>query len=52
MIYNFDFHIQKDGSPYVTSSTAAEFIAELLENRVTSDKPILEIHLVESFRVS
>ena len=52
MTYNFDFNIQKDGSPYVTSSTAAEFIAELLENRVTSDKPILEIHLAESFRES
>lgn len=42
MKYNFNFNIEKDGSPYGTTETAAIYIAQELERRVTSDKPLLE----------
>lgn len=45
MIYNFNYNITKDGSPYGTSGTAAGYIADILQNRTTSDKPLLEYRI-------
>lgn len=45
MIYNFNFNIEKDGSPYGTTDTAAIYIAQELERRITSDKPLLEYRI-------
>lgn len=45
MIYNFNFNIEKDGSIYGTDLTAAQYVADVLQNRITSDKPILEYRI-------
>lgn len=45
MIYNFNYNIEKNGSPYGTVDTAALYIADMLQNRTTSDKPILEYRI-------
>jgi len=45
MTYNFNFNIEKDGSPYGTTDTAAIYIAQELERRITSDKPLLEYRI-------
>lgn len=45
MIYSFNYQIEKDNAPYGTSLSAAAYLAEVLLNRVTSDKPILEYRL-------
>jgi hypothetical protein len=45
MKYNFNYNIEKNGSVYGTSLTAAQYIADLLQNRVTSDKPVLEYRI-------
>lgn len=42
MTYNFDFNIEKDGSPYLTSYKASKYISDILYARVSSDKPLLE----------
>ena len=42
MIYNFDFNIEKDGSPYLTTDKAGKYISDILYSRVSSDKPLLE----------
>ncbi len=45
MMYNFSFYITKDGSPYGTVETAATYIADVLQNRTTSNKPTLEYRI-------
>jgi len=45
MTYNFNFNIEKDGSPYGTTDTAATYIAQELDRRITSDKPLLEYRI-------
>jgi hypothetical protein len=45
MIYNFNYNITKDGTPYGTSGTAAGYIADILQNRTTADKPLLEYRI-------
>lgn len=45
MKYNFNYNIEKNGSVYGTSLTAAQYIADILQNRVTSDRPILEYRI-------
>jgi hypothetical protein len=52
MIYNFNFYITKDGAPYVTTETAAAYLADVLENRTTSDKPLLEYRISTDLRAS
>jgi hypothetical protein len=47
MTYNFDFNIEKDGSPYLTSDKAAKYISDILYTRVSSDKPLLESRVAE-----
>lgn len=42
MLYNFNFFITKDGAPYGTSQSAAAYLTDVLQYRVTSDKPLLE----------
>ena len=50
MTYNFNFNIEKDGFPYGTIDTAATYIAQELERRVTSDKPLLEYRIATDLR--
>jgi hypothetical protein len=45
MIYNFDYNILKNGEFYGTTSKASEYIANELDNRVTTDKPALEYRI-------
>lgn len=45
MKYSFNYSIEKNGSPYGTTDTAALYIADVLQNRTTSDKPILEYRI-------
>lgn len=52
MIYNFNFNIEKDGSPYGTTQTAALYIADVLQNRTTSDKPLLEYRIANELIAS
>jgi hypothetical protein len=47
MTYNFNFNIEKDGSPYLTSDKAAKYISDILYTRVSSDKPLLESRVAE-----
>ena len=47
MTYNFDFNIEKDGSPYLISDKAAKYISDILYTRVSSDKPLLESRVAE-----
>jgi hypothetical protein len=42
MTYNFDFYIEQNGSPYLTSDKASKYISDILYARVSSDKPLLE----------
>ena len=42
MTYNFNFYIEKDGSPYLTTDKASKYISDFLYIRVSSDKPLLE----------
>jgi hypothetical protein len=42
MTYNFDFYIEKDSKPYLTTEKAAKYISDILYSRVSSDKPLLE----------
>jgi len=44
-MYNFNFYVTKNGSPYGTTETAAAYIADVLQNRTTSDKPTLEYRI-------
>lgn len=52
MTYNFNFNIEKDGSPYGTTDTAATYIAQELERRITSDKPLLEYRIATELRTT
>ena len=52
MIYNFDFYITKDGSPYATTESAANYLADILETRTTSDKPLLEYRISTELRTN
>jgi hypothetical protein len=45
MIYNFNYNITKNGEFYGTTFKASEYIADELENRVTTDKPALEYRI-------
>jgi hypothetical protein len=45
MIYNFNYNITKDGTVYGTQQKASEYIADELENRVTTNKPTLEYRI-------
>jgi hypothetical protein len=47
MTYNFDYYIEKDGNPYLTTDKAAKYISDYLFSRVTSDKPVLESRVAE-----
>lgn len=42
MLYNFNFYITKDSAPYGTSQSAATYLIDILQTRVTSSKPLLE----------
>lgn len=42
MTYNFDFYIERDGSPYLTTDKASKYISDFLYSRISSDKPLLE----------
>lgn len=42
MTYNFNFYIEQNGSPYLTSEKASKYISDILYARVSSDKPLLE----------
>ena len=42
MTYNFDFNIEKDGLPYLTTDKAGKYISDVLYTRISSDKPLLE----------
>ena len=42
MTYNFDFYIEKDSKPYLTTEKASTYISDILYSRVSSDKPLLE----------
>lgn len=50
MIYNFNFYITKDSTPYFTAGTAADYLAEVLENRTTYEKPLLEYRISNDLR--
>jgi hypothetical protein len=47
MTYNFNFNIEKDGSPYLTSDKASKYISDILYVRINSDKPLLEARVAE-----
>jgi len=47
MTYNFNFNIEKDGSPYGTTDTAAIYIGNILYAKVSTDKPLLEARIAE-----
>lgn len=42
MIYNFNYNITKDGTAYGTTLKASEYLANELDNRITTDNPALE----------
>lgn len=46
MIYNFNFKIEKDGQPYLTSDKASKFLSDMLYSRV-SDRPVLEAKIAK-----
>jgi len=52
MTYNFDFNIEKDGSPYLTSDKAAKYISDILYSRVSSDKPLLEARIASDLETT
>jgi len=52
MIYNFNYNIEKDGAIYGTADTAALYLANILQNRTTSDKPLLEYRIAEELILS
>jgi len=45
MTYNFNFHIEKDSLPYLTTDKASKYISDILYSRVSSDKPLLEARI-------
>ena len=47
MTYNFDFYIEKDSKPYLTTDNAAKYISDILYARINSDKPLLEARVAE-----
>ena len=47
MTYNFDFNIERDGKPYLTTDKASKYISDILYSRVSSDKPLLESRVAE-----
>jgi hypothetical protein len=52
MTYNFDFNIEKDGSPYLTSDKAAKYISDIFYSRVSIEKPLLEARIADELAVT
>ena len=47
MTYNFDFYIEKDSKPYLTTDKATTYISDILYSRVSTDKPLLEARIAD-----
>jgi hypothetical protein len=52
MTYNFDFYIEKDNKPYLTTEKAATYISDILYSRVSSDKPLLEARIASDLETT
>lgn len=52
MTYNFDFYIEKDSKPYLTTEKAAKYISDILYSRVSSDKPLLEARIASDLETT
>ena len=52
MTYNFDFNIEKDASPYLTSDKAAKYISDIFYSRVSIEKPLLEARIADELAVT
>ena len=52
MTYNFDFYIEKDGIPYLTTDKASKYISVYLYSRISSDYPLLESRVAQELETT